>query len=252
MAYPERKTMLEQTTGPAQRSLLDLLHPRGQLPLFVAFLSLGLVLGWLFVAWYGAPLWSAALLILALLLVPAFQKWRADRRALGWPLTVLGVLLATQGFHTVEHLTQWAQYHLLGWPLKAASGLISPLNAEIVHFSWNWAVLITVIGLVLAGLRSPWMWLLLAWAAAHTAEHTYLFINYMQSGGVQGLPGFFGAGGWLAGQVGLNAPLTFLCRIAPGLAAAPRLDVHFWWNVGEIVLLVLAAQAAMRQATRPA
>jgi putative solute:sodium symporter small subunit len=33
----------------------------------------------------------------------------------------------------VEHLAQWAQYHLLGWPLKAASGLISPLNAEIVR-----------------------------------------------------------------------------------------------------------------------
>lgn len=90
-------------------ALLDLLHPRGQLPLFAAFLTLGLVYSWLFVGWYGAPLWSAALLTLTLLLVPASQKWRADWRALGWPLTVLSVLLATQGFHTVEHLAQWAQ-----------------------------------------------------------------------------------------------------------------------------------------------
>lgn len=237
--------MLDQMARPARRSLRDLLYPRGQLPLFAALLTLGLVLGWLFVGWYGAPLWSAALLTLALLLVPAVQKWRADRRILGWPLTVLGVLLATQAFHTVEHLAQWAQYHLLGWPLKASSGLISPLNAEIVHFTWNWAVLLTVLGLVLAGLRNRWMWLLLIWATAHTAEHTYLFLNYLQSGGVQGLPGFFGAGGWLARNMGLNAAATFLCQIAPGLAEAPRLDVHFWWNIGEIVLLVLAAQAVM-------
>ncbi|HMQ29747.1 MAG TPA: hypothetical protein PKD53_03425 [Chloroflexaceae bacterium] len=123
------------------------------------------------------------------------------------------------------------------------------MNAEIVHFSWKWAVLLTVIGLVLAGLRNRWMWLLLAWAVAHTAEHTYLFINYIQSGGIQGLPGFFGAGGWLAGQVGLSAPITLLCQIAPGLAQAPRLDVHFWWNIGEIVLLVLAAGTVVRRTT---
>lgn len=239
--------MMEQTPELARRSLLDLLHPRGQLPLLLTLLFAGLALGWLFISWYGAPLWSAVVLTLALLLMPVTQKWRADRRELGWPLTVLGVLLATQGFHTVEHVAQWAQYHLLGWPLKASSGLISPLNAEIVHFAWNWAVLLTVIGLVLAGLRNRWMWLLLAWAAAHTAEHTYLFVAYLQSGGVQGLPGFFGAGGWLAGRVGLSAPITFLCRIAPGLATAPRLDVHFWWNIGEIGLLLLAAGAAVRR-----
>jgi hypothetical protein len=239
--------MTDQTAEPVRPSLLTLLHPRGQLPLFAAFLTLGLVLSWLFVGWYGAPLWSAVVFTLALLLVPATRKWQADRQELGWPLTILGVLLATQAFHTIEHLAQWVQYHLLGWPLKASSGLISPLNAEIVHFGWNWAVLLTVIGLVLVGLRNRWMWLLLAWATAHTAEHTYMFINYLQSGGIQGLPGFFGAGGWLARQVDTSAPIAFLCQIAPGLAEAPRLDVHFWWNTGEIGLLLLAAAAAVRR-----
>ena len=239
--------MLTQTSTPARRSLLDLLHPRGQLPLFLAFLTLGLIYSWLFVGWYGAPLWSAALLVVALLLVPALQKWQADRYELGWPLTVLGVLLVTQTLHSIEHLAQWVQYHLLGWPLKASRGLISPLNAELVHFSWNWAVLLAVAALLAAGLRNRWMWLLLAWAAAHTAEHTYLFINYLRSGGAQGLPGFFGVGGWLARQMGLSAPVDFLCRLAPGLVEALRLDVHFWWNVGEIILLVLAAHVALRQ-----
>lgn len=241
--------MLIRRATPARRSLLDLLHPRHQLPLFLAFLILGVVLSWLFVGWYGIPLWGATLFTLALLLVPAVNKWRADRRVLGWPLTILSVLLVTQGFHTIEHLAQWAQYHLLGWSLRASSGLISPLNAEVVHFTWNWLVLLTIAGLLICGLRNPWMWMLLAWATAHTAEHSYLFISYLQSGGVQGLPGFFGAGGWLARQMGRSAPVDFVCRVAPGLAEAPRLDVHFWWNIGEVVLLLLAAQTAMRWLT---
>lgn len=244
--------MLSRPSATTRRSLMDLLRPRGQLPLFLSFLTLGLVLGWLFVGWYGAPLWSAVLFTLALLLVPSMEKWRADRHELGWPLTVLGVLLATQGFHTIEHLAQWAQYHLLGWPLKASSGLISPLNAEIVHFTWNWAVLLVVAGLLAMGLRNRWMWLLLAWAAAHTAEHTYLFANYLQAGGIQGLPGFFGLDGWLARNSEVNMPINLLCRVAPGLVQAPRLDVHFWWNIGEISLLVLAAHVALRQHGRPA
>lgn len=238
--------MIDHMPRRARRSLIDLLQPRGQLPLSLALLTLGGVVGWLIVSWYGAPLWGAVVFSLALLAGPALAKWRADRRALGWPLTILSVLLFTQGFHTVEHLAQWVQYHLLGWPLRASSGLISPLNAEIVHFSWNWAVLLVVAGLLAAGLRNHWMWLLLAWATAHTAEHTYLFVNYLASDGVQGLPGFFGAGGWLAGASETSAAAAFLCRIAPGLAAAPRLDVHFWWNVGEIALLIPAAHVAAR------
>lgn len=238
--------MLHSASGTEHRSLLDLLHPRGQLPLGAALLVVGLATGWALIGGLGAPPWSAVVLTLALLLLPAVRKWSVDRQELGWPLTILGVLVATQGFHTVEHLAQWAQYHLLGWPLKAASGLISPLNAEIVHFGWNWAVLLTVAGLVAAGLRNRWVWLLLLWAGAHSAEHTYLFVNYLQSGGVQGLPGFFGAGGWLARQVGVSPPVALLCQLAPGLVVAPRLDVHFWWNLGEIGLLLLGAHAAAR------
>jgi hypothetical protein len=149
------------------------------------------------------------------------------------------------------------QYHLLHWPLKAASGLISPLNAEIVHFGWNVAVLLVVVGLIIAGLRNRWMWLLLVWAAAHTAEHTYLFINYLQAvqrlsiagaplDAAQGLPGILGKNGWLATNNGASPAITWLCTVAPGLASAPRLDVHFWWNVGEIALLLPAAHASMR------
>lgn len=229
-----------------RRSILDLLHPRGQLPLFLAFLALGLAYGRLIVGWYTAPLWSAILLTLGLLSYPAALKWSADRRELGLPLTVLSILLVTQGLHTLEHIAQWVQFHLLGRTLKESGGLISPLNAEIVHFLWNWAVLLTVAWLLSVGLRNRWMWLLLAWAGAHSAEHSYMFINYFQSGGVQGLSGFFGKGGWLANHAETNATFDFICTSAPALITAPRLDIHFWWNVGEVILLLFAARAVMR------
>jgi hypothetical protein len=241
-------------------SLLALLHPRGQTRWFAGALAAGLLAGGRGVTRLNAPVWAAAVAVLAALAYPALRKWSADRDRLGTPATVLSVLLVTQGLHTIEHVTQWVQHHLLGWPLKASSGIISPLNAEIVHFSWNTAVLVAVGYLVAAGLRSGWMWLLLAWAAAHTAEHTYLFIAYLQeierlaaaglpAGLAQGLPGFFGRGGWLASNAAASGPVAFVCSFAPGLTSAPRLDVHFWWNVGEVALLLAAAQASMRRRT---
>lgn len=245
------------TTPYRAGSLRALLHPRGQGPLFAAVLGAGLLLGWVGMTRLSLPLWGAAALLLALLLFPAVQKWRADRRHLGTPATVLGILLVTQSLHTIEHLAQWAQYHVLGWPLKAASGIISPLNAEIVHFGWNLAVLLALIYVLAAGLRNRWMWLLLIWAGAHMAEHTYMFVMYLQEvqrlaeaglplGAAQGLPGFFGRGGWLAQNAPPGGPIAWICALAPGLVSAPRLDVHFWWNAGEIALLLPAVQAGMR------
>jgi hypothetical protein len=146
----------------------------------------------------------------------------------------------------------------LRWPFWQASGLISPANAEWVHFIWNWFVLATVIYLVRSGMRGPWGWLLLIWASAHTFEHTYLIWRYLQTltdlqalgaSGIaaQGLPGILGRDGWLAtSDLTQN---TFLCRL-PGLASAPRLDVHFWWNIGEVGLLMPAANAYMERLTK--
>ena len=39
---------------------------------------------------------------------------------------------------------------------------------------------------------------------------------------------------------------TFLCRL-PAVTTANRLDVHFWWNAGEAVLLFLAADRFLRR-----
>lgn len=239
-------------------SLFSLLHPRGQTRLFAALLLVSLLAGWLSVTRLSAPIWGAILFGAGLLIYPAARKWQTDRERLGTPAMALSMLLVTQGLHTVEHIAQVVQYYVLGWPLKAANGLISPLNAEIVHFVWNVAVLLAVAYLIEVGLRNRWMWLLLIWAAAHTAEHTYIFANYLQdvqqlaSKGLplelaQGQPGFFGRGGWLAANNGVLGAATYLCSIAPGLSEAPRLTIHFWWNAGEIALLLPAAHVSMRR-----
>ncbi|GAB4121068.1 MAG: hypothetical protein Fur005_24670 [Roseiflexaceae bacterium] len=233
--------------------LVQLVHPREQIrPIALTFLF-GVALGVLAVTMGLTPLWGAVLAVLALLMVAAIPKWLIDRQRYGTPAMVLCILVATQGFHTVEHIAQWIQFHILRWPFFKASGLISPANAEWVHFVWNWAVLLTVIYLFRNGMRGIWAVLLLAWAGAHTFEHSYLMLRYLDTLGqlsalgvrdvaAQGLPGILGRDGWLASaEVTQN---TFLCRL-PGLATAQRLDVHFWWNVGEITLLLPAANAYM-------
>ncbi len=234
--------------------LLTLLHPRNQTPLLVLVGIGGLALGRAAMIWLQWPLWAATLLLLALLLVPGIAKWHEDARRFGRVAMLLSILLATQGFHGVEHLLQWAQYHLLNWDIRLANGLLSPANAEWVHFIWNWLVLVAVVVLIAGSVRNVFAWALLLWALAHTIEHTYMFIRYLQvmqelqqlgiSGvSAQGLPGLLGRNGWLAQSQITQG--TFLCTL-PGVTTAPRLDVHFWWNVGETVLLVCTAHVFMR------
>jgi hypothetical protein len=221
-------------------------------------LGIGLLVG-LALAAYAAsramPMWIWAACIVAGVL-PAYAHHVYNIYVkYGWWSALLTSLVAAQSFHGVEHLVQWVQYHVLRWPFFIASGIISAANAEWVHFVWNWTVLIIMGILVAGGMRNRYAWLMLAWTIAHTAEHTYLMYRYLQAldqlatlgaWGVsaQGLPGFFGRDGWLAtSDVTRN---TFVCRL-PGLTTAVRLDVHFWWNVGETVLLLLATHTTLKQ-----
>jgi hypothetical protein len=181
---------------------------------------------------------------------------RDDARA------ALLALLALQGFHSVEHLAQWVQFHLLHWPPQRASGLLAPANAEVVHFIWNWSVAIVVAYVLLAGLRSRWGWVLLAYTVAHNVEHTYLFVRYLEAAqlltlegasaaGAQGLPGILGRGGWLDTQSAQPGAAALLCTLLPPLSRAPRLDVHFWWNTGTTALLGIFAWGVLRRPARP-
>lgn len=235
--------------------VVALLHPRERGWLALAAVALALTL-WLALAGpLGRPVWLASLVALAVLVGAGVFKWRDDLRRYGPVVATLSFLLAAQAFHTLEHFAQEVQFRLLQWPASASGGLISPANAEWVHFVWNWLVVALVVALVRGGMRNLWAWLLLAWALAHSLEHTYMFTRYLMMLGelerlgvrgvsAQGLPGVLGRDGWLA-----NSPATqgtFICRL-PGLTTALRLDVHFWWNAGEVALLLAAAHVFLKQ-----
>ncbi len=234
--------------------ILTLLHPRAQTRLVVGLAAAGALLWGVAVGRFGVPVWVASASVLGLLLLPGALKWLDERRRYGATLMTLSILLAAQGFHTIEHTSQMIQYHLLKWPPFASSGLISAANAEWIHFVWNWAVVMVTLYLVRGGMRNLWAWLLLAWATAHALEHAYLLARYIalraelaQMGfptlSAQGLPGVLGRDGWLAKSAATQG--TFFCRL-PGVTTASRIDVHFWWNAGEIVLLLLAAHIFLR------
>lgn len=215
----------------------------------LASLCAGLLIGWAVYEIFELPLWLITFVVILALIPAGTMKWRIDRARYGPTIMLLSIVLVTQGLHTVEHLVQFVQYYVLYLPARQSNGLLSPANSEIVHFVWNWGVLIVVVALIRGGMRNFWMYVLLAVASAHTFEHTYMFIRFLQVSGdleslgvgtvtAQGLAGILGRDGWLA-----RSPLTrgtFLA-ILPGLTTAMRLDVHFWWNALELLCLLAAA-----------
>lgn len=231
---------------PADRpSLRSLLGPgRYTLPFLIAAAIAALLGAWL--AWQARmPIWGTTLAVVGVLAVPMALKWHDDLRRFGLAATALGVLLVLQAFHTLEHIVQVIQYYVLDRPPALSYGLLSSLNAEWVHFSWNWTVVALVIFLYVKGIRNGWAKLLIVYSVLHGLEHTYMLVRYyvvlqeMAQLGVAPLPVASGLPGVL-GRDGLLALSAFCGRI-PGLTTAPRVAVHFWWNAGEITLLALAA-----------
>ena len=238
--------------------LLALLNPGRLAPAVAASLAVGLALGWSVYHFFAFPLWSITLIVLLALLPVGVVKWRQDLRRYGATIMLLSIILVAQGTHTIEHITQWVQYYILYLPARQSTGLLSAANAEWVHFVWNWAVLIVVIALIRGGMRSFWTTLLLVVTIAHTLEHTYMFVRHLMvlaelhqmnvyNVTAQGLPGILGRDGWLARSTLTQG--TFLCSL-PGLTTAMRLDVHFWWNLIEMLLLVVAGSWFLRSRLR--
>lgn len=240
--------------------LLILIHPRTRTRALLIALILGFLVGGGLMVTANMPLSGATMITLGLLAYPAFGKWRDDFARWGAPLCALSVLLALQGFHTLEHIAQYVQFHYLGWPGKVAGGLLAAANVEVVHFVWNWAVCFSVLWILKAGVRNPWGYLMFAWSLTHSLEHTYLFVTYLDavftlwaqdvtvsSVFAQGLPGILGSHGWLETTGWQYAPTAFLCQLAPPLVTAPRISVHFWWNIGEVAFLLPFAHTAMRR-----
>lgn len=241
------------TTG-VRFPILALLHPRQHTRLVVVTGSLALAAAVVSRSAFGWELWQAVALVLVIMAAPATITWRTDARRYGTTAAIAGALITVQGLHTVEHVTQWVQRHVLHEPLRQANGLLSPANSEWVHFLWNWSVFVAVLVLVARGMRGFWGWALLAWALAHSLEHTYMFWRYLEVRSelaslgfddvtAQGLPGVVGDGGWL--DLNAGPQLTVICGI-PGITTADRVDAHFVWNAGEILLAIPAVHFLLR------
>ncbi len=236
--------------------LLEILAPAGHVWPLTAAMAIGLVaaasvrIGW------GWQLWQAVALFLVVMAIPVAAKWRSDALRFGRAAAIAGALLTVQGLHTVEHGAQMYQRYVLGFSLRASNGLLSPANSEWVHFGWNWLVLAVVVYLMTRGMRGFWGWALFVWALAHTLEHTYLFVRFLQVGSgldglgvgqvtAQGLAGIVGEGGWL--DLNAGPRLRFFCGL-PGVTTANRVDAHFVWNTGEMFFLIPSVHLFLRKA----
>lgn len=230
------------TTRP---SFLSLFNPGKRIWLVFAGIVVSVLL-WSFLVGYGAlSVSKASALGFALIILSVTPKWLDDIKRWGAPVGVLGIVITLQLLHLLEHTVQMIQFYRLSLPAGQSLGLISALNVEWVHFGWNWLIWGLTLFLVFKGMRNFWSYALLAWATLHSLEHTYLLVRYLQVLNemgqfglptftvAQALPGILGRNGWLA--------LSELCGRIPGLTTAPRSVIHFWWNVGEVVLLMLAA-----------
>ncbi len=224
--------------------MFGVLNPGRRAPIVLAGLGLAVIVWGFLLGFARLPLSSASVLGFALVILAVSPKWLDDHKRWGLPVTLLGVVITLQSLHLLEHAVQMIQFYFLDWPAGKALGLISALNVEWVHFGWNWLIWGLTVYLVLRGLRNPWAYVLLAWSTLHSLEHSYLMVRYLQVLGelgqldlpmfsaAQALPGVLGRNGWLA--------LSDLCGRIPGLTTAPRSVIHFWWNVGELTLLLLA------------
>ena len=117
--------------------------------------------------------------------------------------------------------------------------------------------MIPVVFLMFRGMRGFWGWALLAWATAHTLEHTYMFVRYLEVSAelralglgdvtAQGLPGVIGAGGWIDLNAG-QGTRAFCSLLIPSVTTADRVDTHFVWNAGEVLLAILAVHVLLRR-----
>jgi hypothetical protein len=115
------------------------------------------------------------------------------------------ILLAIQGFHLVEHVTQVVQRYLLGIP-NGAGILGSVADIEPVHFLYNagyFALLVLVcvqLGLVRDGpdrvgrLVFALLVFTLLFQGYHVVEHVAKLIQYLQLGMQNGTGGILGTG----------------------------------------------------------
>lgn len=173
---------------------------------------------------------------------------------LGLRDAVMASLLGTQAFHTVEHVIQGIQYHVLLRPAPQSSGIFPPADAEWVHLAFNLWVMAACACLVVACLRTRAGWSLLALTGWHVAEHAYIVWQYHRLGSeiallgvtgisAEGVPGILGRDGWLSGT---ELGRAVLRPHAGPLVELGRIDLHLFYNSLEMALLALVAREWLR------
>lgn len=181
----------------------------------------------------GLVLWGVGLLIMAAWLPLVLSVTTTLYKQNRW-LAVLYFLMVVQGAHTIEHLSQMVQIHLLGLSGAKASGIIGILNVEWVHFFWNSWILLMVGALLLYGFRqSKELWMLFIFAIYHEIEHLYLIILYVQTHR-EGNPGLLARGGLIAGGLPISRP-----------------DLHALYAVFEIAMLMVVYLIERKKAMGP-
>lgn len=190
-------------------------------PLPFILLSAGISVGLVATFWLGWAIWQVALLVVLAWLPLFLLKTASIHRQYGW-LAFFFILVVTQGAHVLEHVAQMVQIHLLGLSGLQARGIFGMLDLEWVHFLWNSWVLLCAVLLVFLFRKNPWLWVLLVISVWHEIEHVYIMSVFLRTEH-PGAPGLLAAGGAIGGGLPLSRP-----------------DLHFFYNVLEELLLIIA------------
>jgi parallel beta-helix repeat protein len=156
-------------------------------------------------------------------------KLRSDWKTYSW-LAFFEFVVIFQIAHFSEHVSQMIELHFLSWAPVLARGIISQLDVEPVHFWWNLSILFSATLLLLRHKRNCWLWASLLFSIWHQVEHTYIYFWWFLPKGISNHPGILGAGG-LVDEAGIMIPY---------LTTMGRADLHFWYNLFEIGLFVVA------------
>lgn len=152
----------------------------------------------------GWAIWLLGILIIVAWMPYVFSIMR-KLYPLSAGLAMLYVMVMFQGAHTIEHLAQMYELHILGWPGPSAKGIISFLDVEWVHLIWNTWVVLMLGWLLFIYRRHPWIWALFIFAIYHEAEHVYMVSVYIKTG-IAGTPGLLARGGVIGGGLPISRP----------------------------------------------
>ena len=171
----------------------------------------------------GWKLWLLGFLIIAAWMPLVISTMRTIYQQNPW-LSMLYLMVIAQAAHTIEHLAQMVEMHVLGWPAASAKGIIGFLDIEWVHLIWNSWVLLAVFILLFAYRHNKWLWALFFFAIYHEIEHIYIVSIYVRTG-IAGNPGLLAKGGLIGGGLPIVRP--DLHAIYAVLEEAMLLTIYF-------------------------